>query len=115
MFARQEGFYVDGVSWHVDDDNPAWAAVRAAAIEAAIRKGRDYAGALGSALTGIEHIADTGLLGGTGPARTRLPCRFEDAGPAGGDDLDAPSLDPVPQELTAAIEARFTASPVPMA
>ena len=67
VFARQEAFYVDGVSWHVDDDNPAWATVRAAAIEAAVRKGRDYARALGTSLTSIEHIADTGLLGGSGP------------------------------------------------
>ena len=67
VFARQDAFYIDGVGWHVDDDNPAWAAVRAAAVEAAIRKGRDYANALGSTLTGIEQIADVGLLGGTGP------------------------------------------------
>ena len=29
-----------------------------------------------------------------------------------GDESDAPSLDPVPQELTATIEARFTATGV---
>ncbi len=114
-FARQRGFYVDGVSWHVDDDNPAWPTVRAAAIEAAVRKGRDYAGALGSSLTGIEHIADTGLLGGSGPAAPAFRAASMAMAFAGGDDLDAPSLDPVPQELTAVIEARFTASPVPMA
>ena len=115
VFARQRGFYVDGVSWHVDDDNPAWPTVRAAAIEAAVRKGRDYAGALGSSLTGIEHIADTGLLGGSGPAAPAFRAASMAMAFAGGDDLDAPSLDPVPQELTAVIEARFTASPVPMA
>ena len=114
-FGRQRGFYVDGVSWHVDDDNPAWPTVRAAAIEAAVRKGRDYAGALGSSLTGIEHIADTGLLGGSGPAVPAFRAASMSMAHAGGDDLDAPSLDPVPQELTAVIEARFTASAVPMA
>lgn len=114
VFARQRGLYVDGVSWHVDDDNPAWPTVRAAAIEAAVRKGRDYAGALGSALTGIAHIADTGLLGGSGPAVPVFRAASMSRAHAGGDDLDAPSLDPVPQELTAVIEARFTASPVSM-
>jgi uncharacterized protein len=114
-FARQRGFYIDGVGWHVDDDNPAWATVRAAAIEAAVSKGRDYAGALGSSLTGIEHIADTGLLGGGGPAAPVFRAASMVTANAGGDDLDGPSLDPVPQELTAIIEARLAATPVPMA
>jgi uncharacterized protein YggE len=114
VFARQEDFFVDGVGWHVDEDNPAWAAVRTAAINAAVRKGRDYAAALGSSLTGVEHIADTGLLGGSGPsvavARSASRMLTNAIGP--GDDQDAPSLDPVPQELTAVIEARFRASSV---
>jgi uncharacterized protein len=115
VFARQDAFYVDGVSWHVDDDNPAWAAVRAGAIDAAVRKGNDYASALGSSLTGIEHIADTGLLGGSGPGVPVLRAASRMlTSTGGGDDLDAPSLDPVPQELTAVIEARFSASPVSM-
>jgi uncharacterized protein len=114
VFARQGAFYVDGVGWHVDDDNPAWAAVRAAAIEAAIRKGRDYANALGSTLTGIEQIADVGLLGGSGPGAPVFRAASRMLASAGGDDLDAPALDPVPQELTAAIEARFRASSVPI-
>jgi len=33
------------------------------------------------------------------------------AGGPGGDEVDTPSLDPVPQELTAVIEARFRAMP----
>ena len=114
VFARQDAFYVDGIAWHVDDDNPAWADVRAAAIEAAVRKGRDYANALGSTLTGVEHIADTGLLGGTGPGLPVFHAASRMLASAGGDDLDAPSLDPVPQELTAVIEARFSASSVPV-
>jgi uncharacterized protein len=113
VFARQEGFYVDGVSWLVDDDNPGWAVVRAAAIEAAIRKGRDYAAALGSSLTRIDHLADTGLLGG-GPVvpLARAASRMAPGAGGAGDDLEAPSLDPVPQELTAVIEARFSAPSV---
>jgi uncharacterized protein len=114
VFARQEGFYVDGVAWCVDDDNPAWAGVRAAAIEAAVKKGRDYARALGSSLTGVEHVADTGLLGGSGhavPALRAASSIFAGAG-GPGEDPEPPSLDPVPQELTAIIEARFTASSV---
>jgi uncharacterized protein len=112
VFGQQEGFYVDGVGWYVDDDNPAWAAVRAAAIEAAVQKGRDYARALGSTLTGVEHLADSGLLGGSGPVAPALRVASRVLASAGGpgEDWEPPSLDPVPQELTAIIEARFSAS-----
>jgi uncharacterized protein YggE len=104
---------VHEVSWHVDWDNPAWPGVRAAAVQAAIAKGRDYAAALGGVLRSVEHIADPGLLsGGNAPpefaggrAMMRAPSR-------GDEEPDAPSLDPVPQELAAIIEARFMAGGV---
>jgi hypothetical protein len=114
VFANREGVFVDGVGWYVDDDNPAWAAVRTAAINAVVRKGRDYAGALSSSLTSIEHIADAGLLGESGPgvpmygAASRI---LASAGSAVGDG-DSPSLDPLPQEVAAVIEARLSATPV---
>jgi uncharacterized protein len=114
ILAVHEAVTVHEVSWHVDWDNPAWPGVRAAAVQAAIAKGRDYAAALGGALRGVEHIADAGLLGGGNAqygfsggrqAMTRAASR-------GGEERDAPSLDPVPQELAAIIEARFTADGV---
>jgi uncharacterized protein YggE len=64
VLARHETLRVWNVSWSVDRDNPAWAAVRADAIQAAISKGRDYAAALGGTLVRAEHIADAGLLNG---------------------------------------------------
>jgi len=114
--ARHASFNIDGVSWHVDDDNPAWAEVRAAAVESAIRKGHDYAHALGGSLTSIEHIADAGLLGGTGDGVPAARSGARMLASAGGapDDLGTPSLDPVPQELTAVIEARLTATAAPV-
>ena len=45
--ATHESFNVRDAGWHVDWDNPAWPQVRAAAIQAAIHKGHDYAAALG--------------------------------------------------------------------
>lgn len=113
VLATHEAVTVHEVSWHVDWDNPAWPGVRAAAVQAAVAKGRDYAAALGGSLRGVEHIADAGLLGGgntqsgfTGHrAMTRAASR-------GGEEPDAPSLDPVPQELAAVVEARFTAGGV---
>jgi uncharacterized protein YggE len=115
--AAHETLSMSQVSWHVDWDNPAWPQVRAAAIQAAIRKGHDYAAALGGSLHTVEHIADAGLLGGS-----RDGAGFGFAGPrammarsGGGGESDAPSLDPVPQELAATIEARFTATGVSLA
>jgi uncharacterized protein len=114
VFASREGVFVEGVSWYVDDDNPAWAAVRAAAIDAAVRKGRNYAGALSSSLIAIEHIADAGLLGEGGPGVPMAHAASRILASAGGaaSDVDTPSLDPVPQEVTAVIEARLSATPV---
>ena len=113
VLAAREAVSVQQVDWHVDWDNPAWPAVRAAAIQAAIRKGRDYAAALGGSLRGVEHIADAGLLGG-GNTQPGFTGRYAMARAAsrGGEEPDAPSLDPVPQELAAVVEARFTAGGV---
>jgi uncharacterized protein YggE len=114
MLAAHEALNVHGVTWDVDWDNPAWPEVRAAAIQAAIRKGRDYAAALGGSLDRVEHIADAGLLGGSDS--TSFPftsaARASHRASAAGGEGEAPALDPVPQELTAVIEARFVAAGV---
>ncbi|MGI8445866.1 MAG: SIMPL domain-containing protein [Streptosporangiaceae bacterium] len=114
VLAAHEAVSVHQVTWHVDWDNPAWPDVRAAAIHAAIAKGRDYAAALGGSLRSVQHIADAGLLGGD-----NAPQGFASSSAMGrrassraGGEPDAPSLDPVPQELTAIIEARLTADGV---
>lgn len=111
--AQLDRFNVRRVTWQIDDDNPAWPAVRASAIQAAVRKGRDYASALGGTLTRVEHIADVGLLGGGDQqSHVRGYAAAARSASAGGEDTDAPALDPVPQELFAVIEARFGAAGV---
>jgi uncharacterized protein YggE len=107
ILARHEGFNVHGVTWSVDLDNPAWPEVRAAAIEAAIAKGRDYAAALGGSLQRIDHLADVGLIGERGAGGRMTPAGSAMVAASGAPDM--PSLDPVPQEIQAAVEARFTA------
>jgi uncharacterized protein YggE len=104
VLAAHPGLNVHAVTWHADWDNPAWPQVRAAAIAAAIGKARDYAAALGVTVRQVEHIADAGLLGGD-----TAPDRIMAARPlsAGIEQPGTPALTPVPQELTAAIEARF--------
>ncbi len=114
QLATHELFNIHGVNWAVDEDNPAWPAVRAEAIHAAIRQGRDYAAALGCTLAGIEHVADAGLLGGSGGS-VRSGWTTQAAARLSGGGGEGPSLDPVPQELSATIEARFRATPVDLA
>jgi len=106
--ATHEALAPREVSWHVDWDNPAWPDVRAAAIQAAIAKGRDYAAALGGRLSTVEHIADPGFLTGNGQGWVSTG-GVSMGYSGGGESSDAPSLDPVPQVLTALIEARFIA------
>jgi len=109
ILAAHEPVSVHDIAWQVDWDNPAWPDVRAAAIQAAIRKARDYATALGGSLRTVEHVADAGLLDGDGGQHRPVASPMARAAAAVGGDSDTPSLDPVPQELVAIIEARFTA------
>jgi hypothetical protein len=111
--AQHDYLHVHSVTWAVEADNPAWPQVRAAAIEAAIQQGRDYAAALGGELLSIEHVADTGLLGGATELRS-LGLSGRRTSAHSEDDGGMPSLDPVPQLLRAVIEARFTASVRPL-
>jgi len=111
VLAAHQGLNVHGVTWQVDWDNPAWPQVRAAAIGAAIQKARDYAAALGAALRHVEHIADTGLLGGDA-AGYQPGSRALRAMNASAEGPGTPALTPVPQELIATIEARFRTTDV---
>jgi uncharacterized protein len=116
--AGHQHVHLHYVDWLVDHDNPGWQQVRAAAIEAALAKARDYAAALGGGLLSIDHVADVGLLGDRGGGfehgpRARASMAMA-AAPGSGDEENGPSLDPVPQELHASIEARFTATVQPL-
>lgn len=111
MLAGYEDLHVLHVAWLVDHDNPMWPALRAEAIHAAVRQARHYAAALGGSLSRIEQLADAGLVGGLhqiGPVRAAAAAH----GTASADSGDVPSLDPVPQTIAAAIDARFIADGV---
>ena len=105
-----EHLELHGVRWLVDSDNPAWAVVRADAIRAALAKGGDYAAALGGSVTAVEHVADAGLLGGPAEHFERHAVALAMSGGHGDDS----SLDPVPQVVSAVIEARLTAGIPPI-
>jgi uncharacterized protein YggE len=108
LLAEHPELQIAHVAWLVDRDNAAWPAVRAEAIHAAVRQARHYAEALGGSLSQVEQIADVGLLGASQefqPVRAAAAKHVM----AGGDSGDVPSLDPVPQTLTATVDARFVA------
>jgi uncharacterized protein YggE len=112
MITGHSRLSVYSVGWTVDADNPGWAQVRADAIQAALRTGQDYAAALGGAVTAVQHVADAGLLGASGPVgRAMFATNSSAAGHAEG---SAVALDPVPQQLSATIEARFSATIGPL-
>ncbi|HVM26093.1 MAG TPA: SIMPL domain-containing protein [Mycobacteriales bacterium] len=117
LLAEHEELSVHSAVWAVDADNPAWPPVRAEAVHDAVRKARDYAAALGGALVRVEHLADVGLLDGAGNGGgPRFVAQAMSAGGAyPGEDAAAPSLDPVPQELVALVEARFVATGMALA
>jgi uncharacterized protein YggE len=112
MITGHAGLSVHTVGWTVDADNPGWAQVRADAIQAALRTGQDYAAALGGSVVAVQHLADAGLLGAGAPSpRTMFATAASAAGHAEGSTV---SLDPVPQQLSATIEARFAATIGPL-
>lgn len=105
---RHTHLEMDFVSWHVDGDNPAWPRVRADAIKAALQRARDYADALGGTVSNVEQIADSGLLSRHGEEQARSMSGARATAASGG--VDSPQLDPVPQQLSAVIDARVIAS-----
>jgi hypothetical protein len=108
LLTRHDALNIDWIDWSVDEDNAAWALVRADAIRAALLKAQDYASALGGSVVGVEHVADAGLLGGDAHGPGIRGSSFAAAASIGAGP-DPSSLDPVPQVLTATIEARLTA------
>jgi hypothetical protein len=108
--SQQPATHVNGVRWRVDADNAAWKQVRTEAITVAMDKARDYATALGGDLVRVEHVADEGLLGGESANSTMGWVGQAGYAGGGGNDTETPALDPVPQDVSAVIEARFSAT-----
>ena len=112
-FATLKSLSVHWIGWSVDDDNPQWAQTRADAISAALAKGQDYAAALGGTVTRVDHVADAGLLGGN-DASIRYARASSTVAASGGGPSEGISVDPVPQVVTATIEARLIATVGPL-
>jgi uncharacterized protein len=111
QLADQELTEVGGPWWELRPGSPAYRDARAAAARDAVRRARDYAGALGSELVGMVEMADAKLVSETrGQAEqvagfpARLPQRPRAVAPREFD------LAPVRQTVRATVDARFTIS-----
>jgi uncharacterized protein YggE len=104
--ADEDQTSIAGPWWSLRPGSPMYAQARRAAIDEAISRAREYAGALGAEIAGLVELSDAGLARAPEPmaaAGSRM-LRF------GGSDLaKQPELDlePARQTVYAQIEARF--------
>lgn len=109
--AEVETARVDGPRWALRPDSPAYREARQQAVREAVRRAREYAGALGAELVALLELADPGAedsSAGPHPA----PRGAARAAFAGGAESGAPVLDLEPQRQTvqAQVNARFVMS-----
>jgi uncharacterized protein YggE len=98
---------LEGPFWALRPDSDAHRRARTEAVRDARRRAEEYAAAAGSRLTGLVEIADTGMSPGGDVMAAGL---FRAAkGGSVADDVEF-DLEPVPQTVSASVEARFTMS-----
>jgi uncharacterized protein YggE len=105
--ADSEGRAVDGPYWSLRRDSEVYRRARTEAVGEAVRRAREYAAAIGSQLTALLELADTGLSGAPAP-QGRAMYAMAAAGSLSDDSLPALDLEPTRQNVYAAVEARFS-------
>lgn len=106
--AELEMTRVEGPRWALRPDSAAYREARQQAVREAVKRAREYAGALGAELLALVELADPGAEEGPFPGRAAARAAF-----AGGDgEGGAPVLDLEPQRQTvqAWVNARFVMS-----
>ncbi|MEV5767588.1 SIMPL domain-containing protein [Micromonospora sp. NPDC052213] len=102
--ADQDQVEVAGPWWSLRPDSPAHREARHAAIADALLRAREYAEALGARVTALIELADAGAA--ERPMMSRMA--YGTGGAEGGPpELE---LDPQPQTVQAAVQARFAIS-----
>jgi uncharacterized protein YggE len=107
--ADRELVSLQGPFWELRPDSEAHRRARTEAVGDARRRAEEYAAAAGCRLTGLVEIADVGLS--TAPEALPMAAGMFRAA-AGTSVADEVSFDvqPVPQTVSASVEARFTCS-----
>jgi uncharacterized protein len=104
--ADQDQVEVAGPWWSLRPDSPAYREARHAAIADALARAREYAEALGARVTALLELSDTG----TGAQPMMARAAFGKGAGGRADVAPELELDPRPQSVQAAVEARFTIS-----
>jgi uncharacterized protein len=111
--ADTEAASLDGPYWRLRSASPVYRKARTRAVAEAVARAQDYAGALGSRITGLLELSDTGLTVAArpvpyGPERGMVM----HATRAASVSAEPPLLDlePVEQTVRASVEARFEAT-----
>ena len=102
---RLDDVAVSGPSWRLRPESAALEQARLAAVRDAVHRARSYAAAVGSELTALLEIRDTGLAGGG----FRVAEGMAAVGTFGGSELSL-ELTPARQEVHGSVEVRFTMS-----
>jgi uncharacterized protein YggE len=113
QLADEELTEVGGPWWELRPGSPVYRDARVAAARDAVRRARDYAGALGSELTGLVELADARLLSeirGQAEPTANFPARLPQRTRAVVPEELAIDLTPARQTVRATVEARFTIS-----
>ncbi|WP_194910669.1 SIMPL domain-containing protein [Catenulispora rubra] len=109
--ADGEGRAIDGPYWTLRRDSEVYRKARTEAVGEAVRRAREYADALGSQLTALLELADTGLSTAGSPApQARMYAMATRGGGIVDDGPPALDLEPTRQSVYAAVEARFSAT-----
>ncbi|MFB7373922.1 SIMPL domain-containing protein [Streptomyces sp. NPDC056222] len=98
---------VDGPWWALRPDSPSYRQARTQAVGEAVQRAREYAAALGTTLSALLELSDTGLIPPPAPVggmRMAFAAESVDTAPP----LD---LEPQRQTVTAEVTARFTVQP----
>jgi uncharacterized protein YggE len=114
--AEQESVHLTGPLWRLRRTSPVYRKARTRAVGEALTRAQDYAEALGSRITGLIELADTGLMQSrVQPPRVAAYEAVRAGAPGasfGASTAEPPTLDlePVTQEVRASVEARFSAT-----
>ncbi len=111
--ADLETSVIEGPYWRLRRSSPVYREARGRAVAEALARARDYAEAIGSRVTGLLELADTGLTStsnphyaGGGDSVLSFGARSIATGAAEPPTLD---LEPQQQTVYASVEARFQA------
>jgi uncharacterized protein YggE len=111
LLASFELMTVTGPWWSLRPQSEAVRSVRVAAVHDAVRRAKEYVGALGATLVALEALADSDLLSAPEPRPAALAASSAQAfRGAPAPETFGFDLVPAPQVVHAAVEARFRAT-----